>query len=362
MPDESQTVISTWFVSDDEANTTFFPQIGMTSNTPEAKAIYWRCVLCFFASSIVVNPHASHVFFTNAKLPIIDGVIVSKAFEQWRVNVVELPISYRLPPGSVNVWGNQFYIFDIISHLAKSGQHARYIVLDSDCVWMRPVTALETSISKYGVLTYLLDETEYKAAQSINGLSRQGMACFLSSFGGEPRETLPYCGGEIFAATLAEIDRLAKEVDKFWPHVLAGEEDSPKEEAHLLSVLYAKNGYEVGTANSFIRRMWTTFKHNDVTAADFDLTIWHLPSEKKSGFRNLFAKLAAANGDYRNPAALGFRPELYGTAMGVPRRNMIKLAQDLAAKLGESLFRVKAFQSLKRALSTRLSTGQRGIG
>jgi hypothetical protein len=334
---ELNTVISTWYVSDNAQNATFFPQIGKSSNAPEAKTIYWRCILCFFASSVAVNPHSTHVLFTNSKLPIIDGFDVAQAFDQWQVTVVYLPINYRLPVGRVEAWGNQFYIFDIIRHLAESGAYERYVVLDSDCVWMRPVIPLEKAINRYGVLTYLLDEREFGATDSINGLSRQGMARFLSSLGGEPHESIPYFGGEIFAATRNEIDKLARQIDPIWARVLVAEKDAPKEEAHLLSILYAKNGYEIGTANSFIKRMWTTFKHNNVEASDCDLTIWHLPSEKKFGFRDLFLKLAAGQGDYRDPAALGFRQDTYGLAMGVPRRNSTKLIHDVAAKLRERL-------------------------
>jgi hypothetical protein len=337
---ELDAVISSWFVSDDPENASFFPQIGRSSDTSEAKAIYWRCILCFFASSIAVNPHNTHVFFTNSNLPIIDGVDVAQAFDQWQVSVVHLPLNYRLPLGRVEAWGNQFYIFDIIRYLAEFGQHERYVVLDCDCVWMRPVADLEKAIGQYGVLTYLIDEREYGEGESINGLSRQGMARFLSSVGSKPRDSIPYCGGEIFAATRHEIKRLAGQIDCVWAHVLATDNDTPKEEAHLLSILYAMNNYEIGTANPFIKRIWTTFKRNNVEASDFDLTVWHLPAEKMFGFRRLFLKLLANRHDYRDIASLGFRPAVYGLAMGIPRRNANKLMRDIAAKLLQRLSRL----------------------
>jgi hypothetical protein len=43
--------------------------------------------------------------------------------------------------------------------------------------------------------------------------------------------------------------------------------DAPKE-AHLLSVIYALLGYELATANRFIRRMWTNFQHNNLRTSD----------------------------------------------------------------------------------------------
>ena len=190
------------------------------------------------------------------------------------------------------------------------------------------------------MLTYLIDEDEHAADELINGLSRQGMARFFSRVGGEYRRSIPYCGGEIFAATLCEIEKLAREIDGLWAHVLAFDKDAPKEEAHLLSIMYAINDYEIGTANPFIKRIWTTFNRNNVEASDFDLTVWHLPSEKMFGFRRLFLKLLANRHDYRDIAGLGFRPAVYGLAMGIPRRSCNKLVRDVAAKLLQRLSRL----------------------
>jgi hypothetical protein len=48
-PDENDSGIgiSTWFVSDSPGHASFFPQIGGSSGTTDAEAIYWRCILCF---------------------------------------------------------------------------------------------------------------------------------------------------------------------------------------------------------------------------------------------------------------------------------------------------------------------------
>jgi hypothetical protein len=335
----SDTVLSTWFVSDDESNATYFPQVDGQSDKLEVKKIYWRCVACFFASSVAVNEGLRHVLFTNSDLPIIDGVSLEKAFKNWSVEVVRLPITFRLPKGRVKVWGNQFYILDIIEYLARNGVARRYIVLDSDCIWIRSVARIEDEIDRCGVLTYEIDESAYRPTELINGLSRSGMAQFMQKLGADSKNTIPYCGGEIFAATGVEIRNLAAQISRFWPMVLANGGDAPKEEAHLLSILYAINNYQIGTANKFIKRMWTTFKHNNISRTDAELTIWHLPSEKKTGFKDLFESLRAANGNYANPAALGFEHNNYGLVMGIPTRTSTKFLRDLKLKLIE---RIKA--------------------
>jgi hypothetical protein len=86
--------------------------------------------------------------------------------------------------------------------------------------------------------------------------------------------------------------------------------------------------------------MWTTFKRNNVEASDFNLAVWQLPAEKMFGFRRLFLKLLANRHDYHDIAGLGFRPAVYGLAMGIPRRNTNKLMRDIAAKLLQRLSRL----------------------
>jgi hypothetical protein len=326
------TAISTWFVADDAASATFFPQVGSRSDAPEAQAVYWRCTACFFASSRALNPAARHLFFTNARVPTIDGVDLAALFAAWGVEVIELPITYRLPKGAVGSWGNQFYIFDVLDWFAAQAPAARLIVLDSDCLWLKPVAELEAAIDARGALTYELGSDEHALGSAINGLSREAMARFLHRHGGADLESTPYFGGEFYAADLATTRRIAERARTLWQEVLAQAQDAPREEAHLLSIIYALEGIAAGTGNRFIRRMWTTFHHHNLEAADRDLAIWHLPAEKKTGFADLFAQIAA------NPpsqAPLGFAS--YARTMGWPRRGPWKFVRDLALKIREKL-------------------------
>ena len=334
-----QAVISTWFVADDAATATFFPQIGSRSDAPAAQAVYWRCAACFFASSLAINPGARHRFYTNTALPSVDGVDFEALFTRWGVEVVTLPITYRLPRGSVGSWGNQFYIFDVLDHIAAEQDDAAHIVLDSDCLWLRPVDAMLSDIAQHGALTYLLDASEHAENEPINGLTRQGMARFLAAQGGPDLPATPYFGGEIFAARSDVIRTLASRARALWPLVCQQGPDAPREEAHFLSVLYALQGIAPGTTNRYIRRMWTTFRHNNLQRSDADLTIWHLPVEKRTGFADLFARITAdpALHPGRDAVAMGLERQTYARLMGWPRRSLSKFLRDLCLKLREKL-------------------------
>ena len=195
------------------------------------------------------------------------------------------------------------------------------------------------AIDAHGALTYELDFDEHAEQEAINGLSRQGMARFLSRHGGPQLPATPYFGGEIYAARREVTRAIAARARTLWPELLAGAPDAPREEAHLLSIIYALEGIAPGTANAFIRRMWTTFHHHNLAPADRDLAIWHLPAEKKTGFADLFRAIVAnpAGDPRRDAAAMGLGAGDVARAMGWPRRHAAKFARDLSLKLREKI-------------------------
>ncbi|WP_347302309.1 hypothetical protein V5740_09870 [Croceibacterium sp. TMG7-5b_MA50] len=328
-------LVATWFVADQQGEGTWFPQIGGNSADAGAKAIYWRCVVTFYATSLAHNPHNPHAFFTNTDLPSVDGVDIAALFARWEVEVIHVPITYRIPLGRVDSWGNQFYIFDIIDFCANSGRWPSAVILDSDVVWTSPAQPLERQVLADGVVSYVHDLDAYPAGTPINGVMREDLARFMARHGGPVQDTIVYCGGEIFCATLPAMRRIAEQVPPLWQAILAGEPDAPKEEAHLLSLLYIIDGYPLGNGDAFIKRMWTTFKYHDVVPGDERLAIWHLPAEKRSGFPDLFARLVAHGLEKKAPAELAVSREEMGRIFGIPRRSPSKWLRDVRSKVAE---------------------------
>ena len=334
----TSTTIATWFVADDAASATFFPQVGARSDCPQAQAAYWRCTVCFYASSLAHNPDRRHVFYTNTRVPVVDDIDLDALLRDWGVEIAGLPITWKLPQGEVGSWGNQFYVFDVLEHFAAEGATDRLILLDSDCVWTAPAGSIERTIDIEGMPTYLLDETEHPAGEPINGLSREGMAAFLAAHGGAQARSIPYYGGEILAINAATAPAILGHARTWWPEIVAGADNAPREEAHLLSICAAREGIAGGGLNPFIRRMWTTFRVNNVSRADYDLDIWHLPAEKRTGFADLFRDIVAHRGDpRRDAAAMGLGGQNLSRRMGVPRRSPVKFVRDAGAKLKEKL-------------------------
>ncbi len=348
--------IGTWMYGEPEGEESFYPAVGGNTSAPSFQAVYWRCVATFFATSARQNPHAHHVLFTNfEQVPRVDGFDLAALLARLGVETVRLPFTYLPPEGYFGSWRNQFYIFDIIHHLAgRLAPDDTALVLDSDCVWVRPADEMVGATAACGLLTY---EVAYPEGMDVHGLSRRDMGALYRDLLGadwtgtdEPvavPAAPPYHGGELFAATGRAVQQVAERIDPLWDEMLGRfRRGAPKfnEEAQALSFLYHALGYPGGTADPFIRRIWTTlFRSEPALPSDQDLTLWHLPAEKRYGIRYLFEGMKRERSRFwTTPLGEPFRAYL-GRQLGVPRRTPQKLIRDtasgLAHKLGQGLSR-----------------------
>jgi len=329
------TAIATWFVADTKDDASRFAQVAGNSAAPEFQLVYWRCVAVFFATSKIHNPTAKHVFFTNAQLPVVDGTDFGELFSKLRVQVITLPITFRLPKDVSDSWGNQFYILDVIRYLAEHRLADSYIVLDCDCVWTAAADPIVAMIADKSCLLYMLGHEAYPLRQKINGVTRQEMALLEAEVFGDTTFNkelgIHYHGGEIFAATHEACADINQDIDRLWAQRQIAQTGASGylEEAHFLSIIYKHRKYEPYTANFFIKRIWTMLRYNTVLKEDVSLPIWHLPAEKTSGFRRAYRSIVE-DARAHDPAALN---SILKRIMGIPRRSAAKYVIDLALTL-----------------------------
>ncbi len=292
--------IATWFVSDDADEASVFPGVSGDSSDKGFQDVYWRCVVVFFWSSLRFNPEARHVFYTNAPLPVVDGLDVGDWFARAGIETVCLPITHRLPPAATASFGNQFYLLDVIAHAAADpGGTGAFMLLDSDCLWNGAGDPFWEAIARDGVLTYPL---WYSEDEIINGVSRRTLGEIHRDFYGEaPAETPKYFGGELFAAGGAALSDIARESAAAWEMNLAALRDGRpwcREEAQLLSIVHQRLGLTTSDASRLFKRIWTDHRtFRNVAAADASLPLWHLPAEKQFGFAKVFRDLTAVRMD-----------------------------------------------------------------
>ena len=349
-PAVAPTTIATWLYAESESEQSLYPRVTGegASSTRAFQAVYWRCAVASLATSRRMNAGAQHVFYTNlGTLPTVDGHDLNALFAAWGVRVVRLEYTFQPPDGYYGAWRSQFYVFDILRDLAGTladGDVA--VLLDSDVVWAHPAERLVAATRRAGALTY---DVGLEPDQPEHGLTLREMGTLyaevLLALGLDrppPEAPPPYTGGEIVAATGATLRRIDALAGPLWAEMLRRHAAGlPRfyEESHALSFLYYALDILDGTANPFLRRIWTTLPDtlhptgssgSDARPTDLGLTLWHVPAEKRTGFRHLFDEVmregsafwALAPGD-------AFRRHV-GGFLGIPHASVGALAREFA--------------------------------
>ena len=346
MPDPAAAppTVVTWLYAEAPGEESVYPQVighGAPSST-RFQAVYWRCVAVFFASLHRHQSGARAVLATNVEAaPTVDGHDLAALLARWGVETVRLPYTFQPPEGYWGAWRNQFYVFDVVRWLAgRLGDGDVGMVLDSDCVWARPPGRMAAMARRHGALTYDLGLPE---GGDQNGLSLDAMAALYTDLDGHaPATPPPYVGGELVAATAETLRRIDGRADDLWAEMLRRHDAGlPKfnEEAQALSYLYHALGIPYGTANPYLRRIWTTLvKGDDARGPDLDLTVWHVPGEKRYGLRRLFNEAVDAGSPFWTLDGQDWRRHV-ARQVGLPRRSLGKLARDLPVALRDKLTR-----------------------
>jgi hypothetical protein len=329
---ERDRLICTWFYAEQRGEESEYPQIGTRSSSPWFHAVYWRCVATFFATSYRVDPAAPRrLYLRQHVVPEIDGIDLERLLKRWDVEVVVRTPTYIAPVDYYPMWRCQFFLLDLLDHLAETlGDDEAVVLLDSDCLWTRSSDELVADVRRHGAL--FLD-LELDPEERVNELSRRDLQSLYAAVGGYEQETIPaFFGSEILAATGATVRDLAALGPSTWEEMLrrhAAGEPKFNEEAQMFGCMFYKLGIEPGTANPHIQRIFTGLvTGSDVEPRHVDLTIWHLPNEKRLGIRRLFGTVADPRSWFwSQPVDEAWRRRL-GRAVGVPQRTPTKLVRD----------------------------------
>ena len=294
-------IVATWVCIDDKLNGTYFPSAKGNSSDSAVQEIYWRCICTFFWTARYHNPDAHLVLFSNQdKLPVVNETSISEVLKKVGVHFYVTPFEYVTPSGYFGEWRNQFYefsVFKFISNHPDFNDDDRFVLLDSDSIITGDLSPLFGSISKEKCITY---EIDYLIEHKINGNSRSDMKLIFQDLLERQIPDCPaYHGGEFFAATISVVKTLMEDFYLVWKQLLIRHSlglEKLNEEAHVLSYLFYKNNITGGQANDFIKRLWTDpTTYRNVEPADAHLLIWHLPAEKRNGFKKFFSWLQSIN-------------------------------------------------------------------
>jgi len=303
--------VGTWIYLDSPEESSHFPNNKGKSSTPEFQAVYWRCVVVFFETSLRVHQNENyiqHILFTNTNhIPIVDGMDLKEYFEKNNIEVVILDNKYPLPNNYFSSFRNQFFEFSILDFMAEKmdGKDA-FLLLDSDCVFSKSVVEHFEHLKQVSSITL---DVGYNADAKIHGITRKEMRGIFNELDFKIEEDPMYSGGEFLLAQGDFIKEVANDFPKLYEWLLQRNLDKkPKfnEEAHVLSYYYYKHNAKLGVANAFVKRMWTNRNHyRNIKKGDENLSIWHMPNEKPMGFANTF-KYINSKGTLKNLDNQGF--------------------------------------------------------
>jgi hypothetical protein len=328
--------LATWFYGDDAKTSTYFPQIGLQSYTDNSKRIYWDCVWVFYVCAKKTNPQCRLVFFFGGDCGIYGQNIIAKLLGLG-VILVDLKYTYKPPAGFSKTFGNQMFIFDILDWVGQNDEfRGVWCILDSDCLVLGDLSQMWADASKVGALTY---DLKLPMEENINGITQYDLTriCINEKWGGGGGAAR-YFGGEYFCAEHSIIDRnrdAYREIITTSYLRWAQGDLFCTEEAHMLSCWYKYLGVSAGTANPYIKRIWTGFRHNNRDVGDFYLPIWHVPAEKKTGIARLFNFLEF-NVNVFKLNDLDYK-KLVSRYVGIPNRTFLKLLNDLTVKINEKI-------------------------
>ena len=283
--------IITWFYAENKEDESYYPSVGKKTSSFEFQKVYWRCVYDFYVSAFLTqDKNVKYLFFTNLhKLPPdVDGVDMGAFFKENNVDVIRTELTGKTPADWFFQFRNQFYVYDIIEKLKSiPGNH---LILDSDCLFTKDISDLFSEIEKDGAVAY---PVRHAADYPINGISHNGMRRLYKEFYGSEMLELEYLGGELISFRSDIAADIMREYRTLWSlNYKLYEENKEKlnEEAHFWSFIYYKLGFRKLTGVNYTRRIWTAAQLDDMTARDAELSIMHLPAEKRYAFKTMFKK------------------------------------------------------------------------
>lgn len=288
----NKNVISTWIYLDNKESEQKFSQTHLLSSSKEHQDIYWRCVYVFFKIAIyTMGNDYEYILFTNfdGENLIVDDIDILKELRELNVNIINREFSYKLPKGYYGAWGNQLYEFDILDEFVKHYESSKLLMLDSDCMILKDISEIFEKLDNQKALTFRGEYKNYPKDEKIDGITENEMLLLANNLLDDKNKlsNFQYICGEFFAATSDFIKLINDEfpsVYKKMVNIYNENQDSSaikfNEEAHFLSFFYHKHKIEVGTADKYIKRLWSDDAYYKIKREDINLPIWHCITQK----------------------------------------------------------------------------------
>ena len=323
--------IASWFYRESADEASYYPQMGRKGDSVLAQSVYMQIQVPFFVTFKHYNPYCHFLFFTNMRQEDLPSFLIDMFDKIGGVEVVTLQYKCAPPKGWYQSWANQFFLYDILNYMEnRMDDYDTFTVIDADCICQRSLTPFLTQVQQQGTGLYVVADED---GWSSSDLTQSEMEDIYETFyGRKPSTPLFYYGGEFISLRGDKVREVNHAYVPLWEFNLKlFEENKPKlnQEALLFSVLAEHLQIRNNYGNSYIKRIWTNPHLNNCKPEDRNLSIWHLPYEKRRGLHYLYNKLSKTNYEIADEKKFWEKASLF---CGVPEITLWKQLRDLVQK------------------------------
>ena len=278
---------------------------------------YWHGIAVMAATLRIVGRDWPITVSTNRPPtePRVRGVL-----DRLGVTFRDTAFDHRPPEGYYDRFSGSFYLLDALADaVGHAPDDGLVLVVDPDCVWVRDPAPMVDALDRDPELL-LAYEITYAPGQPALGLTQEQMGALFGEVGAAPvPATPPYAGGEFLFGRADRLAQLLPHVEDIWQESLRrfdrGDPVRANTEEHVLSYALGQLGWTGGTANPWMRRLWTEAAPNRTVQGDEEeLVLWHVLTEKGKGLTALFEDVVgghpamrSAGHDYRRHLARRLR-------------------------------------------------------
>jgi|GEM_PF-6325491 len=316
--------------------TAFYHAAGKSPNawtfSHESKLhMYYRCMIVCYASLRRLYPKSQLMFFSNSELP----EPFAAQLKSLEVITEKCPDHYVLDSAFNNGFPGCLYTLDVIDYLGKQANknYKNLILIDNDCIVRSRLDAMieDQSINQ----TLYAYAPGYPVNMVANGQSRASLTLALTYFQGKMLSApIELYGGEFYAIPSDALSTMANDIQSFWTWMKTDGINifgNQLTEEHVMSAALSMQSERLREVTTEIKRIWTTEHFSTVEGNESEISIWHLPSEKKKGLAKMYHYWLKHNG-FNNLDDKDFNQivnSLVGLQINQPKNKLIQLCYRL---------------------------------
>lgn len=239
--------------------------------------VYMKNIFVSLRSAKLQNPQDDVLLLTNAAVP--DKY--QKLFYENEIKIQVIPFEDFVMPKEFN-WALAFFKLCALQHMAEQSEYEKVLLLDADTITMHSYDELWQE-AEQGILLYGVGHT-------INHHDRLLIRSDYQTLYPDGQENIVHYGGELVGGTRRELQQFVKICGQVYNTIReSGFAVSKKTGDETILSIAAAKADRVVDAAPYLFRFWTEefYLVSTVTVSN-PVAIWHIPSEKRTGFIRMF--------------------------------------------------------------------------